>query len=839
MSGVSDDEIELIELDGDESDDNDGRQQPFVPLERCTSALSSSSVAASTASTISTPKGTVTGRQWNNTTQDSDSDASQEDTTDTLPCVSWGQTRSNQDVKSAERSDDSYSEDDYVPPLDDLSSPDTAQETSMVLPSSPFSTASAAKHSEAKEDKSHANKHGTSNSDKTNVQTLSSPLVATPPRRLQTPSRKDLYASLREGRCTAVTPRTNVAGPAAATVASPSPDGSTSPISAVHENDESPLTTARATHSAPACASPQRTHPQNTRKQSIECVLLLSDDDEDDGRVDGDTEDDTQPAYDEVPARISVTSGRVMSGDCEDDKQPAYEQETVRTTATSGGLHVSLSDSDSDDALPNANLTHTRGTLPAQKAEFGDMRDVTALMFSPEDDATIRRLVQRFTPTHGLHDSALWSKVHTHMDAPPASTWADVKARYMLHLVHRSVDDDDAAGSACDLSSAASKRRRVEPPRARTAADKADAARVKAVERQRKRDEKAAATATAKAVKAAQRHLSKRKSQNERVGELVLRVSSHINDVLVAAGHMQQLQDLGATTRVLEADAACDTGVGHRVTWQRRVASARDDGTLSYRTQDECFALHILTAHEFVELIHDRRLSTWLAAVERACGADTEATVVIEGLEKFFRAQASKENASYRRKVMDAAGGASDAGVPPARKRRMRHTGTAAGQKDLSGVTRMTVEMKLVDMQFDTSVRVRLASTAVDTAEYIFMYTKAVATHVDAEHGQLDMGFCPSVCAAEKVDRDSYVGLKRVWMRQVQQFPNVSEAKAEAIAAAYGSPRALLHAFVTKGEHAVRDVPVRRGSSTRSIGPKASEVIHRYICALDGMAMVE
>lgn len=28
-----------------------------------------------------------------------------------------------------------------------------------------------------------------------------------------------------------------------------------------------------------------------------------------------------------------------------------------------------------------------------------------------------------------------------------------------------------------------------------------------------------------------------------------------------------------------------------------------------------------------------------------------EATVVVEGLEKFFRAQASKENANYRRKV--------------------------------------------------------------------------------------------------------------------------------------------------------------------------------------------
>lgn len=79
----------------------------------------------------------------------------------------------------------------------------------------------------------------------------------------------------------------------------------------------------------------------------------------------------------------------------------------------------------------------------------------------------------------------------------------------------------------------------------------------------------------------------------------------------------------------------------------------------------------------------------------------------------------------------------------------------------------MAVEMKLVDIQFDTTVRVRLAATAVDTAEYVFMYTKAVATHIDANHGQLDMGFCPSVCATEKVDRDSYVGLKRVWMRQV------------------------------------------------------------------------
>lgn len=74
---------------------------------------------------------------------------------------------------------------------------------------------------------------------------------------------------------------------------------------------------------------------------------------------------------------------------------------------------------------------------------------------------------------------------------------------------------------------------------------------------------------------------------------------------------------------------------------------------------------------------------------------------------------------------------------------------------------------------------------------------------------------------------------------QVQQFPNVSEAKAEAIAAAYGSPRALHNAFVSNGEHAIRDVAVRRGTSTRCIGPRASEIMHRYVCGLDGMAMVE
>lgn len=199
--GTDDCEIELIDID-DGSEEDDDRSQLLLSAERTTAHSTSTSFTTITTATVTTPEGTVVGRGWKTTplNTEHDSDASQDDTTDTLPRVSWGQPRTSQRSGVVEKYDNIYSDDDHVPPFDDLTSPTGAIEHTLGLGSSPIAegTNRNASGSTTTTGAISSNSHRVAArhehvDDDGGVQILSSPLVATPPRQQQTPSRYPLF----------------------------------------------------------------------------------------------------------------------------------------------------------------------------------------------------------------------------------------------------------------------------------------------------------------------------------------------------------------------------------------------------------------------------------------------------------------------------------------------------------------------------------------------------------------------------------------------------------------------------------------------------------------------
>jgi len=134
-----------------------------------------------------------------------------------------------------------------------------------------------------------------------------------------------------------------------------------------------------------------------------------------------------------------------------------------------------------------------------------------------------------------------------------------------------------------------------------------------------------------------------------------------------------------------------------------------------------------MTADDFISAIADDRLLERLACLQAAFPAEYSLTLVIEGLQTFFKQQASRDNAQYRSRVMGGGGGsAAAASAAAATAQRKRGSG-----RDLSGISRMAVESALETVQLNSMLGLRLLSGHRETAQLVHTYTRAVAASVD------------------------------------------------------------------------------------------------------------
>uniref|UniRef100_A0A8C7EAR8 Essential meiotic structure-specific endonuclease 1 n=1 Tax=Nothoprocta perdicaria TaxID=30464 RepID=A0A8C7EAR8_NOTPE len=150
----------------------------------------------------------------------------------------------------------------------------------------------------------------------------------------------------------------------------------------------------------------------------------------------------------------------------------------------------------------------------------------------------------------------------------------------------------------------------------------------------------------------------------------------------------------------------------------------------------------------------------------------------------------------------------------------------------------------LVDLLLQTNVQVRLAESPEELAEFVSMFTKAVAeAPYKRERENTGFSFCVENegCRGVKVDRTGK-GLLEVWKRQIQQFNRVSLDMAEAIVSAYPSPQLLVQAYSKcsseeEQENMLANIVVRRGegvtATTRRIGPELSRRIYLQMTSHD------
>lgn len=165
-------------------------------------------------------------------------------------------------------------------------------------------------------------------------------------------------------------------------------------------------------------------------------------------------------------------------------------------------------------------------------------------------------------------------------------------------------------------------------------------------------------------------------------------------------------------------------------------------------------------------------------------------------------------------------------------------------EHNVSLISRADVEIALVHLQLSVGVQVELFETWKEFADYVSMFTKAVAEAPfkrARDNKGLSVYLESDGSKRAKID-PSGKGLLNIWKKQIQQLNRVSSEMANAIISVYPSPKLLTQAYqICSSEHEkeklLADIPVRRGegvtSTTRRIGPELSKRVHLLMTTLE------
>nr|XP_014346050.1 PREDICTED: crossover junction endonuclease EME1 [Latimeria chalumnae] len=278
------------------------------------------------------------------------------------------------------------------------------------------------------------------------------------------------------------------------------------------------------------------------------------------------------------------------------------------------------------------------------------------------------------------------------------------------------------------------------------------------------------------------------------------------------------------------------------MTWKRKPLRTQVESTV---WKDEPNILVQVPLEEFVAMVH--------AYKQETVGSYTEGQVSLKGfvqdiihksegrtpslavveMEKYFRSQKSHSQKKLRQAVLNEQRGIGN--------KRRKQKGT---EKHLPEISRVDVEEALVDLQLHAGIQVRFLETWKEFADFISMFTKAVAeTPFKRDRDKTGFSFYleSDWSGGVKVDRFGK-GLLQVWKRQIQQFNRVSPEIASAIVSAYPSPLLLAQAyckcsFERERENLLAKILVRRGegvtSTSRRIGPDLSRRIYMQMTSLN------
>ncbi|XP_030840232.1 crossover junction endonuclease EME1 [Strongylocentrotus purpuratus] len=383
------------------------------------------------------------------------------------------------------------------------------------------------------------------------------------------------------------------------------------------------------------------------------------------------------------------------------------------------------------------------------------------------------------------------------------------------------------------------------------------AAKFKAMERktekERQRQERNKLQESKKQQK--QREIDQRKTlrdakRAEKPGEclkfMTVVLDHHVIEDPCGAQILAKLQTMGCKY-VIEAQS-----IPSCIRWQRTVLDTdllgqdlQLDSMTSIKQEPE--AIIVLSPAEFVEMVYSykceqrgeytpglRTLCDHVKDIQRQLGGIMP-TLVVQGMEKYFRAKKNVHQRQYRNAVLGVTG--EEKGKGKKRKRKPEDIDVI--------VSRVDVEEALVDVQLKLTCNMRFVETSEQIADLVAMFTKAVAeTPFKRKRDEAKFSFHVHVdwAGGVKVAKDGK-GLLKVWRQQFQQFRNVSPEIASAIVAQYPAPRLLLRAYKNcptedAAKKLLQDIVVRRGegvlTTSRRVGPELSRRVYHLFDSTNG-----
>ncbi|KAK3919507.1 Crossover junction endonuclease EME1 [Frankliniella fusca] len=277
------------------------------------------------------------------------------------------------------------------------------------------------------------------------------------------------------------------------------------------------------------------------------------------------------------------------------------------------------------------------------------------------------------------------------------------------------------------------------------------------------------------------------------------------------------------------------------VTWERRIQTVHVDDNMVVQKkttiQTESTVLIMWVWNKLIEKVHDNSLQKALEDIT-ALLPDKDVTLVVFGLEDYFRFQKTQKRRDVRADVL---------GTGP-KKRRVNE----GSVEEAPQVSRGDVEFALAEIQINCNISHRCINNKTDMANLVCQFSKAIAEapfkrekyQKNAE--RLDWYALADSKDCVVVDKDGN-GSFQLWQRQLCQFPLASRETSEAIASVYPSPLYLLQAYENcssedAAQYLLEDIPVRRGpgplSTTRRIGPQLSKKIHTFFTTIDDGCLI-
>ncbi|XP_035694986.1 crossover junction endonuclease EME1-like [Branchiostoma floridae] len=377
----------------------------------------------------------------------------------------------------------------------------------------------------------------------------------------------------------------------------------------------------------------------------------------------------------------------------------------------------------------------------------------------------------------------------------------------------------------------------------------------KELERQRKKEkmeQERDAKKKMKEMEAARKRAEREASKNMKPGEclkfITVVLDRHLAESPCGGNILKQLQDSESKVQIL------DQLVPYSVSWRRTVTLHNFGGdvqlgSISTKEIEEEETLVYVPVADFVLQVYNYKqqqqgdscvsqetLQSFVHGV-KSIYEGKKVTLIILGLEKYFRNQSNQRQRQFRDIVRNNGEMTEDSKKGKRKKKKEMESTTI--------ITRMDVEEALVHLQLWEDVVVKLLEEPEQVADMIRMYTKAVAeTPFKRQRDESTFSFHIESDAVNcvKVDKDGR-GLLKLWQRHIQQMRNVSPEMAAAIVAEYPSPQLLIQAYERcstekEAQLLLKDIMVRRGAgvlaTSRRIGPELSRKLHMLFTSSDG-----